>query len=73
MSGVFPEDTSALDAWAQSMSRAGVGPSVATKFPTGQSNPTYLIENPSGRYVLGAEAPRQTTEEGAHDRARISA
>ena len=25
---------------------------MATKFPTGQSNPTYLIANPSGRYVL---------------------
>ena len=51
-SGVFPEDTSWLDVWAGEHVPGFVGPSVATKFPTGQSNPTYLIENPSGRYVL---------------------
>src|SRR5271154_7643010 len=51
-SGVFPEDTSWLDVWAAEHVPGFVGPSVATKFPTGQSNPTFLIENPSGRYVL---------------------
>jgi aminoglycoside phosphotransferase (APT) family kinase protein len=51
-SGVFPEDTSALDAWAAEHVPGYVGPSTAMKFPTGQSNPTYLIASPSGRYVL---------------------
>jgi aminoglycoside phosphotransferase (APT) family kinase protein len=50
--GVFPEDTGALDAWGAANITGFVGPSVATKFATGQSNPTFLIENPSGRYVL---------------------
>jgi aminoglycoside phosphotransferase (APT) family kinase protein len=51
-SGVFPNDTSALDAWAAEHVLGFAGPSMAMKFPTGQSNPTFLIENPSGRYVL---------------------
>jgi aminoglycoside phosphotransferase (APT) family kinase protein len=50
--GAFPEDTSGFDAWGSAHIPGFVGPSVATKFPTGQSNPTFLIENPSGRYVL---------------------
>ena len=52
MSAVFPEDASALDAWASANVDGWRGPSVATKFATGQSNPTYLIENPGGRFVL---------------------
>ena len=39
------------------MSRAGAGPSVVKKFPTGQSNPTYLIDAASGRYVLRRKPP----------------
>ena len=49
---VFPEDARALDCWASAHVPGFVGPSVATKFATGQSNPTYLIANPSGKYVL---------------------
>ena len=30
---------------------------MAKKFPTGQSNPTYLIEAASGRYVLRRKPP----------------
>ena len=52
ISGVFPEDTTALDAWAAGHVPGYAGPSAATKFPTGQSNPTYLLTTPSGRYVL---------------------
>jgi aminoglycoside phosphotransferase (APT) family kinase protein len=48
----FPEDTQALDAWAAARVPGFVGPSVATKFAVGHSNPTYLIANTSGRYVL---------------------
>ena len=57
MSGAFPEDTSALDAWATAHVEGWRGPSTAKKFPTGQSNPTYLIESASGRYVLRRKPP----------------
>ncbi|HEY1886094.1 MAG TPA: phosphotransferase family protein, partial [Roseiarcus sp.] len=57
MSGAFPEDTSALDAWAKAHIEGWCGPSAAKKFPTGQSNPTYLIEAASGRYVLRRKPP----------------
>ena len=57
MSEAFPEDTSALDAWAKANVEGWRGPSVAKKFPTGQSNPTYLIEAASGRYVLRRKPP----------------
>ena len=50
--GTFPEDTRALDAWASERVPGYAGPSVATKFATGQSNPTYLISTPGGKYVL---------------------
>src|SRR5262252_10804559 len=33
------------------------GPLTATKFKGGQSNPTYLIEAASGRYVLRRKPP----------------
>ncbi|CAB3785255.1 hypothetical protein LMG28688_01992 [Paraburkholderia caffeinitolerans] len=35
------------------------GPARATKFPGGQSNPTWLIEAPSGSYVLRRQPPGQ--------------
>ncbi len=57
MSGAFPEDTSALDAWAEAHVEGWRSPSAAKKFPTGQSNPTYLIEAASGRYVLRRKPP----------------
>jgi aminoglycoside phosphotransferase (APT) family kinase protein len=57
VSGAFPEDTSALDAWAQAHIEGWHGSSAAKKFPTGQSNPTYLIEVASGRYVLRRKPP----------------
>jgi aminoglycoside phosphotransferase (APT) family kinase protein len=53
----FPEDTSSLDAWAAARVAGYHGPSRATKFPTGQSNPTYLIETPEARYVLRRKPP----------------
>ena len=48
----FPEDGSALDAWASANVAGYAGPSAARKFPTGQSNPTYLLTTPGARYVL---------------------
>ncbi len=57
MSVTFPEDTRAFDAWASANVEGYRGPSKATKFPSGQSNPTYLIEAESGRYVLRRKPP----------------
>ncbi|RBP17287.1 aminoglycoside phosphotransferase (APT) family kinase protein [Roseiarcus fermentans] len=52
MSETFPDDTSGFDAWASAGIAGFRGPSRAKKFPSGQSNPTFLIEAASGRYVL---------------------
>ena len=57
MSGAFPEDTSALDAWASAHVEGWRGPVAVKKFPTGQSNPTYQIDSASGRYVLRRKPP----------------
>ena len=70
--GAFPEDTRALDAWAGAHVPGFAGPSVATKFATGQSNPTYLIENAERALCAAAQAARQAAEVGAYGRARIS-
>ena len=48
----FPEDTRALDVWAAQHVEGYDGPSKASKFPTGQSNPTYRIDTPGASYVL---------------------
>jgi aminoglycoside phosphotransferase (APT) family kinase protein len=53
----FPESASTLDAWAEAHVPGFAGPSVATKFATGHSNPTYLIANPGGRWVLRRKPP----------------
>ena len=57
MSGAFPEDSATLDAWLGEHVEGFRAPSTATKFATGQSNPTYLIEAASGRYVLRRKPP----------------
>ena len=57
MNGAFPEDARALDIWANAHVEGWRGPSRAKKFATGQSNPTYLIEAASGRYVLRRKPP----------------
>jgi aminoglycoside phosphotransferase (APT) family kinase protein len=51
MSG-FPDDCSALDAWASTHVEGFTGPSRAIKYDTGQSNPTFRIETPDRVYVL---------------------
>ena len=53
----FPDDTSALDAWASAHVVGYRGPSRAKKFDTGQSNPTYLLETPERSYVLRRKPP----------------
>ena len=45
-------DVARLEAWAQAHVAGFAGPAAAKKFPTGQSNPTYLIDTPTRRYVL---------------------
>ena len=57
MSAEFPEDCGSLDAWASRRIESWRGPSRAKKFASGQSNPTYLIENPGSRYVLRRKPP----------------
>jgi aminoglycoside phosphotransferase (APT) family kinase protein len=57
VSAAFPENTSALDAWAQAHVEGWRGPSVVKKFPTGQSNPTYRVDSAGGRYVLRRKPP----------------
>jgi len=57
MSGAFPEDLAALDAWASAHVEGWRGPAHAKKYPTGQSNPTYLIETAHARYVLRRKPP----------------
>ena len=57
MSGAFPQDARAFDAWAAAHVEGFRGPSKAAKFATGQSNPTYLVEASSGRYVLRRKPP----------------
>ncbi len=57
MSAAFPEDMSAFDAWASNSVEGYRGPSKAMKFPSGQSNPTYLVDAESGRYVLRRKPP----------------
>jgi aminoglycoside phosphotransferase (APT) family kinase protein len=53
----FPQDTSALDAWAVAHVEGYAGPSRAIKYPTGQSNPTYRLETPGGAYVMRSKPP----------------
>ena len=52
MTDAFAINCASLDAWASAHIKGFAGPVVAKKFATGQSNPTYLLETPSGRYVL---------------------
>ena len=50
-------DAARLEAWAQAHVEGFSGPLTASKFPTGQSNPTYLIETPARRYVMRRKPP----------------
>ena len=53
----LPLDAARLEAWAQAHVEGFSGPLTASKFPTGQSNPTYLIETPARRYVMRRKPP----------------
>ena len=45
-------DEAALGAWLEANVEGFSGPFTLTKFPSGQSNPTYKISGTSGEYVL---------------------
>ena len=47
-----PLDTEALGAWLEANVEGFLAPFELTKFPSGQSNPTYKISAASGDYVL---------------------
>jgi len=57
VSGAFPAETSALDAWLSAHVEGYRAPSTAKKFTSGQSNPTYLLDTANGRYVLRCKPP----------------
>lgn len=50
-------DRGALAAWCETQIDGFRGPISLDKFTIGQSNPTYLIGTPSGRYVLRRKPP----------------
>ena len=52
-------DTAALSKYLESKLPGFKGPIAAEKTPTGQSNPTFLLASPSGRYVLRKKPPGQ--------------
>jgi aminoglycoside phosphotransferase (APT) family kinase protein len=57
MSEPLALEVARLEPWARAHVPGFIGPIAAKKFATGQSNPTYLIETPSGRYVLRRKPP----------------
>jgi aminoglycoside phosphotransferase (APT) family kinase protein len=52
-------DTGALSRYLEARLPGFRGPITAEKTPTGQSNPTFLLASPSGRYVLRKKPPGQ--------------
>lgn len=50
-------DTQAVEAWLTANLPGFQGPIEATKFPGGQSNPTFRLSTPSGQYVLRRKPP----------------
>lgn len=50
-------DTDAVEKYLKSVIPGFQGPITAEKTPTGQSNPTFLLSSPSGRYVLRRKPP----------------
>jgi aminoglycoside phosphotransferase (APT) family kinase protein len=52
-------DTAALARYLEAQLPGFKGPITAEKTPTGQSNPTFLLASPSGRYVLRKKPPGQ--------------
>ena len=55
-------DTAALARYLEERLPGFKGPIAAEKTPTGQSNPTFILSTPSGRYVLRKKPPGQLLE-----------
>ncbi|MEO7917623.1 MAG: phosphotransferase [Dokdonella sp.] len=61
------DDTHALDCWLSEHVDGYSGPLTITRFKGGQSNPTYLLETPTHRYVLRSKpAPKAQLLPSAH-------
>jgi hypothetical protein len=58
--------------WLEANVEGFCRPFELTKFPSGQSNPTYRIARASGDYVLRAQAVRAAAAVGACGRPRVS-
>lgn len=58
-------DLEALDAWLAAHVQDYAGPIALSKFPGGQSNPTYQLKTPSRSYVLRRKPPGRLLP-GAH-------
>ncbi|MCC1494410.1 phosphotransferase family protein [Cognatishimia sp. F0-27] len=54
---LHPLDTDAVSRWATAHIPGFSGPVTATKFETGQSNPTYRLSTPGRDYVLRRKPP----------------
>ena len=65
MSPEIPDDFAALAPWAEANIEGFRGLRRVSKFSTGQSNPTFLVEAESGRYVLRRK-PQGTLLKSAH-------
>src|SRR5437667_3344875 len=52
-------DTAALARYLERTLPGFKGPVTAEKTPSGQSNPTFVLSTPSGRYVLRKKPPGQ--------------
>src|SRR6476646_11418840 len=52
-------DTAALARYLEARLPTFKGPISADKTPSGQSNPTFILSSPSGRYVLRKKPPGQ--------------
>jgi len=65
MESVAELDCAAVGAYLEAHLDGFCGPLTATKFPSGQSNPTFLLEAPSGKYVLRRK-PRGQLLKSAH-------
>lgn len=52
-------DTAVLSRYLESVLPSFKGPISADKTPSGQSNPTFLLSSPTGRYVLRKKPPGQ--------------
>ena len=64
-------DAAKLTAWMDANVEGFHGPIEVSKFKGGQSNPTYKIESPSGRYVLRRKPFGPLLPLGARGRPRV--